>query len=80
VTGLPSALVLGGRGRDCGLTAAQLWPRLSTLSAAEGCVRCVSGGGPETEQREVVATASEAGGDPSPIALDIDKFREVFIS
>ena len=50
------------------------------LIAAEGCVHGALGRGPEAEEREVVASASEAGGDPSPIALDIDEFHEVFIS
>jgi hypothetical protein len=50
------------------------------LIAAEGCVHGALGRGPEAEEREVVATASEAGGDPSAIALDIDEFHEVFIS
>jgi hypothetical protein len=43
------------------------------------CARSVSGRVPEAEERKVIATTGEAGGDPSPIALDIDKFHKVFI-
>jgi hypothetical protein len=49
-------------------------------SRSDECVHSILGRGPEAEEREVVATAGEAGGDSSPIALDIDKFHEVFIS
>jgi hypothetical protein len=51
----------------------------ATRSAACECARRVSGRVPEAEEREVIATTGEAGGDSSPIALDIDKFHEVFI-
>lgn len=51
----------------------------ATRSAARECARSVSGRVPEAEEREVIATTGEAGGDPSPIALGIDKFHEVFI-
>lgn len=52
----------------------------AALDAAEEFVRSVLGRRPEAEEREVVAAAGEAGGDSSPVALDVNKFYEIFIS